>query len=208
MIGYESTTEYDPSLRAFQYMPDRSVTELEPQVNETEHVAMDLAFEMAQIALEDGNPPVGSVLIVGDGDHLFGGKTHDKTSKKINGHAEIVAYEDAHQIVGDDLSNSTLVTTAVLCSSCTPPYAEGKIGKIITAIPRRYVWQLSGIMRPREINMHELLRDGNTDTLSVINYNLERSVGLFALYGARRGHKIPEQVDPYLEPFVERFRAA
>ncbi len=203
MAGYENAPIYDPAMQAFHYRLDGTVETIEPVVHEVEKMAMDLAFRFAELALEEGNPPVGSVLIVDDGMHIFGGKTHDKTTGKINGHAEIVAYEDAHQAVGDDLSSSTLVSTAALCSSCTPPYAEGKINKIVTSAPRRFVWQLSGIMRPRQINMHELLIDGQTDTISIINYNLERSLGLFAIYGKQKGHQLPSNLDEYLLPFVD-----
>lgn len=206
MASYEDTAQYNTEVQAFQYRHDGSIQTVEPFITDAEQAAMDYAIELGELALRDNNPPVGAVLIVDDGLHTFGAKTHDKTSRKLNGHGEIIAYEDAHAVVGDDLSHSTLVSTAVLCSSCTPPYAEGKIGKIITAAPRRYVWQLSGIMRPRHINMHELLVDGDTDTVSIINYGLERALGMFAEYGRLRRHAIPHDVDEFLLPFVESRR--
>lgn len=203
MIGYEKTPDYDPTIRAFHYMPDGSVAEVDPELSDLEQDAGDFAHALAQEAFRDGNPPVGAVLLVNQGERAFGAKTHDKTSLKINGHAEVVAYEDAYKIVGDDLSAATVMSTANLCSTCTPLYAEGKIGKIVTAAPRRFIYQLPGLMRPRNINMHELLADGETDTISIINYQLERSLALFALYGKLKEHKLPPDLDPFLRPIVE-----
>jgi tRNA(Arg) A34 adenosine deaminase TadA len=210
MISYENTDTYDAAVQAFHYSPNGRVNRVEPTISPIEKEAMEMAHILAIEALEDGNPPIGAILIVQNGLHIFGAKTQDKTSGKINGHAEIIAYEDAHEAghLTDDLSEATLVSTAALCSSCTPLYAEGKIGRVITAAPRRLVFPLTGIMRSRNINMHEMLADGNTDTISVINYDLKRSLGLFALYGREKRHVVPDDVNKSLLPLIEEAIAA
>jgi len=203
MIGFELTPAYNPAEYALHYERSGNITEVPVELNELEREAMQFALSLAGEALADGNPPVGAVLIVNNGEHTFAAKTHDKTSRHLMGHAELVAYEDAHKVIGDDMSTSTLVTTAAPCSSCTPHYAEGKIARIVTAAPRRYIYQISGLMRPRAINMHELLTDGDTETTLVLNHQLERSLGLFALYGKRKGYQVPDSIDEFLRPVVQ-----
>lgn len=170
---------------------------------------MAVVFDLAEEALQNGNPPIGAVYYDRATGDRWGARTTDKTTRKINGHAEINVYDLAHLTVGDDLSSGILLSTARLCSSCTPPYAEGNIGRIITAAPRRLVFPLTGLMRARKINMHELLEDGATDTVSVKNYELDRALELFALYAQmnnkRKGHKVPYEIDPILEPYVEKY---
>lgn len=204
MVGFESDDTYSTAETAWHYTPNGDVFPAEPVVTDIERGAMTWALQLAEEALHDGNPPVGAVLLVNSGEHSIGAKTHDKISRNLMGHAELVAYEDAHKIIGDDLSGSTLITTAVPCTSCTPHYAEGKIGKVIAAAPRRLIYPLAGIMRPRAINMHDLLADGETDTTVVLNHRLTESLGKFATYGLRKGRRseLEAITDPYLVAVV------
>lgn len=208
MTGPEHVRSYNNELFAIHYRPGRNPQYVTPEITDTEAAAFDLAFELGREALEDGNPPCGAVLLVNDGEHLYGGKTHDKTSRDIMGHAELVSYREAQHLVGDDLTQSTLTTTAVPCDTCINPYAEGKIRKIIASAPRRYVYPLSGIMRPRKINAHELLHDGATETILIMNYRLEKVLAQFAIYGKKIGHTPPDNLDPFLAQFVEELTAA
>lgn len=181
-------------LRTTHYYRDlsyvHSQTAGEPYITELENTAMDMAMKLGEEALADGNPPVGAVLIDNKAGQTWGAKTVDKTTPRLLAHAEIRAYEAAQPTVGDDLTGCTLVTTAQPCNTCTSPYAEGKIGKIIYAAPRWAIYQVSGIMRRRSINMHELLIDGDTETVVVEGYRAEQALGTFALYGLLRsaGH--------------------
>lgn len=208
MTGPEHQRNYNNELFAIHYRPGRTPQYITPEITDTEAAAFELAYEISREALAEGNPPCGAVLVVNDGEHVYGGKTHDKTSRDIRGHAELVAYGEAQHLVGDDLSRSTLTTTAVPCNTCATPYAEGRIRKIIASAPRRYVFPLTGLMRPRKINAHELLHDGATETILIMNYKLERTLAQFALYGKMTGHQLPNKLDPFLEAFVQQNHAA
>lgn len=169
-------------LVATHYLPDGSFQAVEAKLLEPEIHAMDTAFDLADQALQSGNPPVGAVLLDRERSLLWAASTADKTDNHIViGHAEVRAYHLAQPTVGDRLEDCTLVTTCQPCSSCTPPYAEGKIGRIIYAASRTAVWETTNyrLMRSRRINMHELLADGATDTVVIGGYRQTTALAKF-----------------------------
>ncbi|HEX5744495.1 MAG TPA: deaminase [Candidatus Saccharimonadales bacterium] len=168
---------------ATHYTPDGSFRVVEADLSELEMHAMDMSMDLAEQALRGGNPPVGAVLIDLGSEQVWGASTSDKTERHIMAHAEMRAYDQAQPTVGDELEDCVLVTTSQPCTSCTPPYVEGKIGRIIYAAARSEVWPVTGIMRPRNINMHELLVDGKTDTTVIGGYRAEEALAKFALWG-------------------------
>jgi tRNA(adenine34) deaminase len=151
-----------------------------------EHDAMKLALSSGRQAGLDGNPPVGAVLIDHDSGKSWGAKTIDKTSGVLLDHAEIRVYGMAAETVGDDLSNCSLVTTAQPCNTCTSPYAEGKIGRIVFAAPRAAIFAATEIMRPRKLNMHELLVDGDTHTQVIGGYMGRQALKNFIAWSEMR----------------------
>ena len=171
-------------LSSTHYFPDASFVQIEPYLTEMERDAMQMCFDLSEAALESGNPPVGAVLIDNERGYVQGARTVDKTEPNILGHAEIRAYDMLRPIVGKQLQGCSLVTTAQPCNTCTAPYAEGNIGRIVYAAPRWAINQVCGLMRPRAINMHDLLVDGDTDTVVIAGYNSKRSLGNFAMWGA------------------------
>lgn len=176
-------------LPAIHYLPDGSFEEETVHLSELEVQAMDMSLELANRALESGNPPVGAVLLDRKNEQLWGGSTSDKSERHILAHAEIRAYDLAQPTVGDELQDCSLVTTSQPCTTCTPPYVEGKIGRIIYAAPRSDVWQITGIMRPRSVNMHELLVDGETDTVVVGNYRAPEAMAKFVMWAEMAGQE-------------------
>ena len=152
------------------YLPDKSFHRVETEISDLENHAMDICFDYAQEALEDGNPPIGAVLLyhnpeTRDSMH-WAAKTQDKTTDHVFDHAETIAYFMAQPVVKNRLENCTLVTTAEPCGSiCAGPYAAAKIGKILFAASRSLIYENTGLMRPREFNLHEILRIGNTNTV-------------------------------------------
>jgi len=190
-------------LRGTKYLPEDDPRPIEPRIYENERIAMDQALDLANDALRDGNPPIAAVLI----DHKRGltlaGKTDDKTKSDLLGHAELRVYQEMQQHVGDNLRRCTLVTTAEPCTSCTPHFSEGKIGKIIFAAPRSMVWDIAGLMRPRQINFPELMIDGETKTIVVERFRAVTALGMFATYGRMRGHQLEADVDQYIRNIYE-----
>lgn len=167
---------------SLHYLPDGSFEAVEAELSELEINAMSMALSYADEALAAGDPPVGAVLLDRRNGLEWGACTSDKSARDIMGHAEVRAYNLAQPTVGDELQECTLVTTSQPCTSCTPPFVEGKIGKIIYAASRADVWPITGIMRPRTINMHELLVDGATDTTVIGGYRRDEAIGKFTLW--------------------------
>jgi tRNA(Arg) A34 adenosine deaminase TadA len=174
------------ALTSVRYFPDGSFCPIEPFVTEAEQRAMDMCLTLGEEALHAGNPPVGAVLLDNERGLLWGARTTDETNGHILGHAELRVYDKASATIGRDMSHCSLVTTAQPCTTCTPPYAEGKIGRIIFAAPRESVLAVAGIMRQRSINMPDLLADGETNTDVVSGYQAAEALSLFGLYRERR----------------------
>lgn len=170
------------NLRSSRYFSDGSFRPTETDLSEMERSAMAVCHELGEKALMRRNPPIGAVLINDETGDLFGASTVDKKRPGLLGHAEVRAYERAKRYVGDWLGRCTLVTSVQPCTTCTAPYAEGKIGKIVYAAPRSAVFAVAGLMRPRAINMHELLVDGATDTVVTEGFDAARTLANFALW--------------------------
>lgn len=95
---------------------------------------MRRCIELAKIAKQRGDSPVGSILvkdgqIVGEG--IEGGKTH----QDITFHAEIEAIRNARANLGKtDMSDCVLVTTHEPCIMCSYVIRHHKIGLIIVGM--------------------------------------------------------------------------
>ncbi len=172
-------------VRARIFHADGSVDNINPSLTEIEQAAVEQCYGLGQKALERGNPPIGAVLISNDRIKTWGAITLDQSIPNLLRHAEIEAYHEAQADVGRNLTNCTLVTSVAPCSTCTPPFAEGQIGKIIYSAPRWAVRQIAGIMRPRNINMPDLLRDGATETIVVSGVGAKRTLGAFSIWRER-----------------------
>lgn len=180
-------------LSANLYLPDGSVTPVEAEISDLEKKAMEMCLELGETALQEGNPPIGAVLLDRKHNLVHGsGMTVDKTVPTILGHAELRAYMNAEQTVGDNLRECTLVTTAQPCNTCTSPYAEGKIGKIIYAAPRSTIFEVSGLMRPRKINMHDLLADGATETVVIEGFSANQALKKFVKWRKQQDARAAE----------------
>jgi tRNA(Arg) A34 adenosine deaminase TadA len=171
------------ALESTLYLPNDGFKPVETQLSSFDEHLMGLCFDLAEMALSEGNPPVGAQLYSSRTGQTWGAKTIDKTNRRLMGHGEVRAYNDAAESLGDDLSDCTLITTSEPCVTCTAPYAEGQIGRIIFAAPRPAIRQVSGLMRSRNINMHDLLVDGNTRTVVTSGYQAERALALFSTWG-------------------------
>ena len=173
---------------AVHFYPDGQVAPVAPELTAMEQEAMRTCLALGEVAMDGGNPPIGAVLLAESLNASWSAKTTDYDTPRLLGHAEVLAYLDtgAIDVVGDDLSDCTLITTAQPCTTCTPPYAEGGIGKIVFAASREQVFATANLMRPRQVNMAELLRDGQTDTTVVRGFMAEEALSLFALWSQRR----------------------
>jgi tRNA(adenine34) deaminase len=101
-------------------------------VSDTGHEAlMRQALELARLAADAGEVPVGAVVVldgvvIGRGHNAPIG-THDPTA-----HAEIVAIRDAARTVGNyRLTGATLVVTVEPCLMCVGAMVHARIGTVV-----------------------------------------------------------------------------
>lgn len=91
---------------------------------------MAAAIEEAQIGLEEGGIPIGSVLVV---DGKIVGRGHNRRVQKDSAilHAEIDALENAGRLSPSEYQRSTLYSTLSPCDMCSGSVLLYKIPKVI-----------------------------------------------------------------------------
>lgn len=95
---------------------------------------MRRCIELAKIAKQRGDSPVGSI-IVKDGQIVGEGIEGGKTQQDITFHAEIEAIRSARTNLGtSDLSDCLLVTTHEPCIMCSYLIRHHKIGLIVVGM--------------------------------------------------------------------------
>jgi tRNA(adenine34) deaminase len=92
---------------------------------------MSLALQQAEIAAENGEVPVGAVLVLADGSfhaaHNAPIGTHDASA-----HAEMRAIRAACKAIGNyRLTGSTLYVTLEPCLMCAGAIVHARIGRIV-----------------------------------------------------------------------------
>ncbi|MDO1450523.1 nucleoside deaminase [Rhodocytophaga aerolata] len=96
---------------------------------------MRICLELGRMALQSGNPPVGSI-IVQDGKLIGEGIEAGKSKKDITYHAEIEAIRDAiTKTQQQDLREASLYTTHEPCLMCSYVIRHYKITKVIVGTP-------------------------------------------------------------------------
>ncbi|MDQ3688322.1 MAG: nucleoside deaminase [Acidobacteriota bacterium] len=103
------------------------------EVNELQHEHfMRRCIELARIALEGGDTPVGSV-IVREGRILAEGVEAVRALCDVTAHAEVEAVRAACRLARTlDLSGSTLYTTVAPCAMCAYAIRQCHIGTVVS----------------------------------------------------------------------------
>lgn len=92
---------------------------------------MEIALEEARFALEEGEVPVGAV-IVKDGQIIAREHNHRELKKDISSHAEIEAIRKAGAKLGTwDLSGCTLYVTLEPCLMCAGAIEQSRISTLV-----------------------------------------------------------------------------
>lgn len=91
---------------------------------------MEIALEEAKLALEDGEVPVGAV-IVKDGKVLATGRNHREKCGDISSHAEIEAIKAAEKSLGKwQLDGCSLYVTLEPCLMCAGAIKQARISSV------------------------------------------------------------------------------
>lgn len=118
--------------------------------------AMQLALEEARRALEQGDVPVGAVLLGPEGDpvgadHNRREELHDPTA-----HAEMLVLSAAARAQGDwRLAGHTLVVTLEPCAMCAGAAVWARLDRIVFGAPdpkAGAAWSLYNIPQDRRLN--------------------------------------------------------
>lgn len=92
---------------------------------------MDRCFQLAEVARQRGDSPVGSLLVRHDqiiGEGIEGGRTH----RDITFHAEIEAVRSAVAALGSyDLTGCTLYTSHEPCIMCSYVIRHARISTVV-----------------------------------------------------------------------------
>ncbi|WP_433830386.1 nucleoside deaminase [Flavobacterium anhuiense] len=100
---------------------------------------MNQCLNLAKSALEDGNPPVGALIVL-DGKVIGTGIESGKSTGDITNHAEILAVRDALKNgYSDKLHLSSMYTTHEPCIMCSYMIRHHKIAEIIYGTSVAYV---------------------------------------------------------------------
>ncbi|MFD1605410.1 nucleoside deaminase [Flavobacterium artemisiae] len=98
---------------------------------------MHQCLDLAKIALEAGNPPVGAIIVL-DGKVIGTGIESGRSTGDITNHAEIMAVRDALKNgYSDQLHVTKMYTTHEPCIMCSYMIRHHKISEIIygTSVP-------------------------------------------------------------------------
>ena len=165
--------------------PPRRIT---VPITDTIQRLMDISFEQAMIALDEGGTPVGAALVDMESGQEWFGRSDDTVSGDLQSHAEIKCYRKARPLVRDRLGKCALVSTTELCSMCTATFAQGDISTILVAAPRKALIREDGtpILRARKIGMFDLLADSAAHSNAYSGYRADESVALWQQWDNRR----------------------
>lgn len=94
---------------------------------------MGLALEQAQLAYDDGEVPVGAVVVVA-GEVVGRGYNKPISTLDPSAHAEVVALRDAAKNMGNyRLSGATLYVTVEPCAMCAGCLVHSRIDRLVYA---------------------------------------------------------------------------
>ena len=140
----------------------------EIKIRDYDRKFMTRAIQLSQESVNSGDAAFGS-LITMDDKLIAEGLNNYKT--KISEHAEIVALNNAHKILGtSDLSACTLYTSCEPCPMCSFMIREFKIKRVVFALPSMYMGGYS---------KWPILQDKNLSTLKPIFSDPPEVIGGF-----------------------------
>ena len=98
---------------------------------------MRRCIALSQESVDAGDAAFGSLIAMDD---KLIAEGHNDYKSRISEHAEIVALNKAHQILGtSDLSACTLYTSCEPCPMCSFMIREFKIKRVVYALPSLYM---------------------------------------------------------------------
>ncbi len=132
------------------------MTDARDPVVERFRPAMLRALEEARGAAEDGEIPVGAVVLDASGEIIGTGRNERERTADPTGHAEIVAMRRAAAALGGwRLSGCTLVVTLEPCTMCAGASVQARLDRVVYGAvdPKAgAVGSLWDVVRDRRLN--------------------------------------------------------
>ena len=167
------------------YNPRAIATEFPYSVNSDDFKYMGLALDEAALSLEQGDMPVGAVLVNSDG-KVWAAHADEKATDRLSGHAErnvIDKYNIDSGILA--LTGLQMYVTFEPCIGCAHAIDQGELGSLFIALERDKLteaaekWGGSDLIRPRNVNMRQVLTDSPRTMMVVTELKQEDSINLF-----------------------------
>ncbi len=118
--------------------------------------AMELALEEARRALEQGDVPVGAVLLGPEGNPVGADHNRREELRDPTAHAEMLVLSAAARAQGDwRLAGHTLVVTLEPCAMCAGAAVWARLDRIVFGAPdpkAGAAWSLYNIPQDRRLN--------------------------------------------------------
>lgn len=110
-----------------------------PEVNQSTYLThqkwMNYALNLAQIALESGEVPVGAVIVDAQGNLIAQGANRKEKNQDPTAHAEILVIRQASQNLGTwRLHSCTLYVTLEPCPMCTGAIIQARLGLLVYGV--------------------------------------------------------------------------
>ncbi len=168
-------------ISATLYLPNGSASEVPYTPSAADFKHMDLAIKEAGLAVSEGNPAVGAVVV--SPSDVYSAHSTELSDRDLRNHAEMNAYGMAQPELGDDMSHTMWYTTVEPCHMCLGPIVQGEVGALYYAVARD---DAPDFFRPRAIVLDQLLRDAGRTILVVSGIRREQSLKL--LIGENKRH--------------------
>ena len=180
-----------PVVEGFAFSPIEPMRAISVPLTDTIRRLVDISFERAEMALDEGGTPVGAALIDMESGQEWYDHSVDKITRDVEDHAEKRTYRQAQPVVLDKMGKCALVSTLELCPMCIATFAQGDISTIFAAAPRSGLVRTDGspIIRQRKIGMNELLEDSAVHTNAYVGYRAEESIELWRTWDKQRRSK-------------------
>ncbi len=129
---------------------------LDHHEEEIDRAMMRLALRQAALAAEEGDVPVGAVLVDGSAQVLCVGQNRRERDCDPTAHAEIVVLREAAQHLRTwNLGHTTLYVTLEPCAMCAGAMVAARVGRLVYGAPDKKsgaVDSLFGIGRDTRLN--------------------------------------------------------
>lgn len=156
------------------YLPTGEMHEVPFTPSRADFQYMDKALAQAQLGLDEGNSPVGAVLVASSGS-VYEGRSTEVIEQDLRKHAEMNVYDQAQPKFGMDLSQTTIYTTLSPCGMCFALLTQGHVGAIYIAAEYDDVPEF---VRPRDYDFDKMLRSAGRNILVVAGLRKERALRL------------------------------